>query len=87
MAATERDLTHAEFQLLKLLMLNERKPISNADILQLFFGKDVPAETRVVNVYMARIRAKLREISGGEEPITKIRGLGWVFRAPLSPRA
>jgi two-component system KDP operon response regulator KdpE len=84
MGPRERDLAHPEYQILKLLMLNERKPVSNQDILQSLYGPDAPPDTRVVNVYMARLRAKLRDISGGKEPISTIRGVGWVFRTPLS---
>jgi two-component system KDP operon response regulator KdpE len=83
MGPRERGLTHAEYRILRHLMLNERKPVSNEDLLELFYGGEAPPETRVIKVYMARVRAKLRDVTDGEEPIATIRGVGWVFRTSI----
>ena len=39
-------------------------------------------ESNIVDVYISRIRAKLRLLPGGEDFVASIRGHGWKLRAP-----
>jgi DNA-binding response OmpR family regulator len=86
MGTSEVALTSAECQILKLLMMNERRCVTREQILELLHGQGEPSTTRLPQVYMSRLRLKLRRLCGEDEPIANIKGSGWVFRAPL-PRA
>lgn len=86
MGTSEVALTSAECQILRLLMMNERRCVTREQILELLHGQVAPSKTRLPQVYMSRLRLKLRRLCGEDEPIANIKGSGWVFRSPL-PRA
>jgi DNA-binding response OmpR family regulator len=75
-------LNGAEFRILQLLAARGGETVSRADLLAGLYGERLPAETNVVDVYISRIRAKLRELPGGEDLLVNLRGQGWRLRVP-----
>jgi DNA-binding response OmpR family regulator len=84
LGSEETDLTVSEYRVLELLMLNERRIVTRNQILGLFYQEPGVKKTRIAQVYMSRVRLKLRALCGEEEAIANIKGAGWVFRAPSS---
>jgi DNA-binding response OmpR family regulator len=84
LGSEETDLTVSEYRVLELLMLNERRIVTRNQILGLFYQEPGVKKTRIAQVYMSRVRLKLRALCGEEEAIANIQGAGWVFRAPSS---
>ena len=75
-------LNAAEFRVLQLLARRTGGTVSRADLLAGLYGEPPPAETNVVDVYISRLRAKLRDLPGGEDLIANVRGEGWRLRIP-----
>jgi len=72
----------AEYRLLRRLAAEPGEIVARAALLEVLYGEEAPSETRIVDVYVSRIRGKLRQLPGGEDLITSVRGVGWVLRAP-----
>ncbi len=72
-------LTYTEFCLLELLFKNGGEPVPRADLLQQLWGyaPKRPADLRVVDVYIARLRSKLEDDPRNPELIITIRGTGY----------
>ena len=75
-------LVASEYRLLRRLVRDCGSPVSRADLLKELYGADAPSESNIVDVYISRIRAKLRPLPGGEDFVANIRGLGWKLRTP-----
>ena len=75
-------LVPSEYRLLRRLARDCGSPVSRAELLEELYGDDAPSESNIVDVYISRIRAKLRPLPGGEDFVANIRGLGWKLRAP-----
>ena len=75
-------LTGMEFSLLELLVGNSGKPFSRADILQHVWNypPDHRIDTRVVDVHISRLRAKLENDISNPELILTARGIGYMFQ-------
>ncbi len=85
--AERLQLTAMEFSLLELLVGQAGQPISRMKILETIWGytPDRHAETRVVDVHVARLRLKLERDAKNPELILTARGLGYQFqRLPAS---
>ena len=76
------DLVPSEYRLLRRLARDCGSPVSRADLLEELYGDEAPSESNIVDVYISRIRAKLRPLPGGEDFVANIRGLGWKLRTP-----
>jgi OmpR family response regulator RpaB len=80
---TERvRLTGMEFSLLELLVTNSGKPFSRGEILQHVWSypPDHRIDTRVVDVHISRLRAKLENDISNPELILTARGIGYMFQ-------
>ncbi len=75
-------LVPSEYRLLRRLARDCGSPVSRADLLEELYGGDAPSESNIVDVYISRIRAKLRPLPGGEDFVANIRGQGWKLRVP-----
>ena len=75
-------LVPSEYRLLRRLARDCGSPVSRADLLEELYGGDAPSESNIVDVYISRIRAKLRPLPGGEDFVANIRGQGWKLRTP-----
>jgi two-component system KDP operon response regulator KdpE len=76
------NLVPSEYRLLRRLARDCGAPVSRADLLGELYGEEVPSGSNIVDVYISRIRAKLRPLPGGEDLVANIRGLGWKLRTP-----
>ena len=75
-------LTGMEFSLLELLAGKSGEAFSRADILQEVWGytPERHVDTRVVDVHISRLRAKLEEDPSNPELILTARGTGYLFQ-------
>lgn len=75
-------LTGMEFSLLELLVSNSGKPFSRGEILQHVWSypADHRIDTRVVDVHISRLRAKLENDISNPELILTARGIGYMFQ-------
>ncbi len=68
------ELTPKEFDLLKLLLLNEGKVMTRDLLLQKIWGYEYAGDTRTVDVHIRRLRQKI-----GDDYIITVRGVGYKF--------
>jgi OmpR family response regulator RpaB len=76
-----------EFSLLELLVSRSGEPFSRSEILQEVWGF-TPAhsvDTRVVDVHISRLRAKLEDDPSNPELILTARGAGYSFQRIVEP--
>jgi two-component system OmpR family response regulator len=75
-------LTATEFKLLRYLMLNARRVLSKAQILDHVWEYDFGGDANVVETYISYLRKKIDRV----EPklIHTVRGVGYTLRAPAS---
>ena len=73
------ELTHREFELLKVLLENKNIVISRDTLLQKVCGYDYMGETNVIDVYIRYLRSKLDEVYQ-IHLIRTVRGVGYVIR-------
>ncbi|MCG9893697.1 MAG: response regulator transcription factor [Thermosynechococcaceae cyanobacterium MS004] len=78
-------LTGMEFSLLELLVSRSGEAFSRAEILQEVWGytPERHVDTRVVDVHISRLRAKLEEDPSNPELILTARGTGYLFQRIL----
>jgi len=75
-------LTDGEYTVLQALIANPDATVPKSTILEALYGQDDARETKIVDVYISRIRHKLRQIVGGEDLIQNFRGRGWSLKTP-----
>nr|YP_009297660.1 regulatory component of sensory transduction system [Hildenbrandia rivularis]AOM67204.1 regulatory component of sensory transduction system [Hildenbrandia rivularis] len=75
-------LTGMEFSLLELLVSRAGSPFSRASILQEVWGymPERHVDTRVVDVHISRLRAKLEDDPSNPDLILTARGTGYLFQ-------
>ncbi len=80
-------LTGMEFSLLELLVGKSGDAFSRSDILQEVWGytPERHVDTRVVDVHISRLRAKLEEDPSNPELILTARGTGYLFQRIIEP--
>jgi len=66
------DLTHKEFEILQLLLMNQNKVFTREMLLDKLWGYDFFGNSKVVNVHIQNLRKKLPG-----EYITTVRGVGY----------
>lgn len=72
------ELTHKEFELLKILMQHPNKVFTRDTLLDQIWGYDYYGETRTVDVHIRYLRSKLAKY-GLEQAIETVRGVGYRF--------
>ncbi len=80
-AEREVRLSPREFDLLGFLARQPGRVYSREEIERGVWGEDLPANSNVVDVHMANIRAKLRDVDG-YGVIRTVRGIGYALKAP-----
>ncbi len=80
-AEREVRLSPREFDLLSFLARQPGRVYSREEIERGVWGEDLPANSNVVDVHMANIRAKLRDVDG-YGVIRTVRGIGYALKAP-----
>lgn len=73
------ELTHREFELLRVLLENKNIVVSRDTLLQKVCGYDYLGETNVIDVYVRYVRAKLDDVYQ-VKMIQTVRGVGYVIR-------
>ena len=76
------ELTPTEYRLLRYLMLNPRRVLSRAQLLEHVWDYDFGGDARVLETYVSYLRRKLDE--HGPPLIHTVRGVGYVLRLPRS---
>lgn len=81
-------LTYFEYQLLKLLTTNVGKPLDRSFILNKIwkYNPERHADTRVVDVHIARLRKKIEKNPKTPLLILTVRGVGYKFRDGTSDK-
>jgi len=77
---TRVELTPTEYKLLRYLMLNARRALSKAQILDYVWEYDFGGDANVVETYISYLRKKLDPL--GPPLIHTIRGVGYTIRLP-----
>ena len=77
------NLTSMEFNLLEFLILKSGEVLTRPFILNNVWGYTVNMcnDTRIVDVYISRLRSKLGESSLGDNHISTVRGKGYIFKS------
>ncbi|TFI59581.1 response regulator transcription factor [Sphingomonas parva] len=78
------DLTAKEYAVLELLALRRGRPITKEMFLDHVYGHLDEPISKVIDVYICRLRKKLAATSTGESYIGTLRGRGYVLREPES---
>ncbi len=73
------ELTHREFELLRVLLENKNLVISRETLMQKVCGYDYMGETNVIDVYVRYVRAKLDDVYR-VKIIQTVRGVGYVIK-------
>ena len=77
-------LTRKEYEILELLSMRKGAVLTKEAFLEhLYGGMDEP-EPKVIDVFMCKLRKKLRHATGGENYIENVWGRGYVLRDPAS---
>jgi two-component system, OmpR family, response regulator len=74
------DLTATEYRLLRYLMLNPRRVLTRAQLLEHVWEYDFGGDARVLETYISYLRKKLDGL--GPPLIHTVRGVGYALRAP-----
>jgi two-component system OmpR family response regulator len=74
------DLTATEYRLLRYLMLNPRRVLTRAQILDHVWNYDFGGDGRVLETYISYLRKKLDR--DGHSLIRTVRGVGYALQAP-----
>ena len=74
------ELTATEYRLLRYLMLNPRRVLTRAQLLEHVWDYDFGGDARVLETYVSYLRKKLD--AHGPPLIHTVRGVGYALRAP-----
>src|SRR5512133_656972 len=74
------DLTATEYRLLRYLMLNPRRVLTRAQLLEHVWEYDFGGDARVLETYVSYLRKKLDRL--GPPLIHTVRGVGYALRPP-----
>ena len=75
----EIELTHREFELLHVLMMNKNIVLDREKLMNLVCGYDFVGETNIIDVYVRYIRTKIDD-RFGIKLITTVRGVGYAIK-------
>lgn len=85
-AGTLLRLEPREYKVLVVLslwaVLYPRRPVSQDCFLEIFYPKRDWSDTKVLQVYISKIRKKLRNVSGGREYIETVWNKGYLLVSP-----
>ena len=74
------ELTATEYRLLRYLMLNPRRVLTRAQLLEHVWDYDFGGDARVLETYVSYLRKKVDKL--GPPLIHTVRGVGYALRAP-----
>ena len=73
------DLTRKEFELLLFLMEHRDRAVTRDVLLSEVWGTDYYGETRTLDIHIATVRGKLRDLDPNTSYIKTVRGVGYRF--------
>lgn len=73
----EIELTPTEYQIMKIFMENQKKAMNRDEILKIVWGNDFIGDSKIVDVNIRRLRAKIEENPAKPEYIETVWGLGY----------
>lgn len=76
----EIDLTPKEYSIIKLFIENPNRAFSRDELLDLVWGKDYFADSKIIDVNIRRLRSKIEDYSSKEGYIETIWGFGYRWR-------
>lgn len=79
------NLTPLEFDLLHTLAAKPQKVFSREELLEQVWGYQYKADTRLVNVHVQRLRAKVEHDPDNPKIVTTVRGVGYRAGASHAP--
>lgn len=71
------ELTPTEYQIMKIFMENPKKAMNRDEILKIVWGNDFIGDSKIVDVNIRRLRAKIEENPAKPEYIETVWGLGY----------
>jgi len=83
----ELSLTRTELRLLCELASRPGRVMSRPELLERVWGYDYFGDTRLVDVHMGRLRAKVEADPANPELLLTVRGLGYKFQPPPRPNS
>ena len=75
----EIDLTPKEYSLIKIFIENPNRAFSRDELLDLAWGKNYFADSKIIDVNIRRLRQKVEDNPSEPEYIKNIRGVGYTF--------
>lgn len=72
-------ITVAEYKILAALIAKRTAPVSKEELTAALYGPGETRESKVVEVYISRLRKKLETLTGRDDLIASRWGLGWVL--------
>ena len=72
-------LTAMEFNILELLLRSAGSVVTREDLAKNVFGREIGLLDRTIDVHVSKIRKKLTEQPGTQDPIKTIRGVGYIY--------
>ncbi len=76
----EIDVTPKEYMLMKLFMENPNKAFTRDELLNLIWGYDFFGDSKIIDVNIRRLRAKIEEDSSSPKYIETVWGLGYRWK-------
>lgn len=70
-------LTNKEYQILELMLSNQNKVFSKANLFETIWNEEYVYDDNTINVHISKIRNKLKNINKNEEYIETIWGMGY----------
>ena len=70
-------LTNKEYQILELMLSNQNKVFSKANLFETIWNEEYVYDDNTINVHISKIRNKLKHINNNEEYIETIWGMGY----------
>ena len=73
-------LTAKEYALLELLALKKGITVGKETCLNQLYGIiDEPPDSKIIDVFLCKMRRKIKELTGGEDYIQNVRGRGYIL--------
>lgn len=76
----EIDVTPKEYLLMKVFMTNPNRAFSRDELLDLAWGKDFFGDSKIIDVNIRRLRAKIEDYSSEPEYIETVWGIGYRWK-------
>ena len=73
-------LSRKEFELLWVLAAEDGRAFRRDELIDRVWGTELFVDARTVDVHIARLRSKLKEVSGVTPAIETVWGIGYRFR-------